>query len=104
MLENIILDTGRFWIIHKSMYKFVKMGTPFSSLICSQSPVGSSTKIIELSSLFLFNDIIYSLSFALPVVFPEPMFPSIETIKHDDDGYDVFAHLENEAEAPIFVN
>jgi hypothetical protein len=77
------------------------MGTPFSSLICSQSPVGSSTNSIELSSFF-FNDIIYSLNFALPVVFPEPIFPSIETIKHDND--DEFASLENEAEAPIFLS
>jgi hypothetical protein len=40
----------------------------------------------------------------LPVVFPEPIFPSIETIKHpdDDDDDDTFASLENEAEAPIF--
>jgi hypothetical protein len=85
------------------------MGTPFSSLICSHSHVGSSTNIIESSAVFFFfNDIIYSCNFALPVVFPEPMFPSIETIKQSDvagggaDADNFVVHADNEAEAPIF--
>jgi hypothetical protein len=53
-------------------------------------------------------DIIYSCNFAFPVVFPDPIFPSIETIKQadvaggaDDDNFVV--HEDNEAEAPIFL-
>jgi hypothetical protein len=50
----------------------------------------------------------YSCNLDLPVVFPDPMFPSIDAIKQPDvaaddaDDDDVFMHLDNEAVAPIF--
>ena len=87
------------------------MGIPFSSLISCHSLVGSSTKMIESSLLFFFFEAMYSCNLDLPVVFPDPIFPSIDAIKQpdvaaddadDDDDDDVFMHLDNEAVAPIF--
>jgi hypothetical protein len=65
--------------------------------------------MIESLVLFFFFEAMYSCNFDLPVVFPDPIFPSIDAIKQPDVTVDAdaadddeFMHLDNEAEAPIF--